>query len=191
MGAALKIRERVSVEDYLAGELTSLVRHEYLGGDIYAMAGASEDHNVISLNIAAALHSHLRGKSCKAFMNDMKLKLWAQIQMFYYPDVMVICDPTDDDKYFKSKPTVIVEVVSESTRNTDEREKLITYMQIPSLNEYVLVEQEAFKVTVHRRSDDWMPEILMGQEAVMELHSLGFTMPLTQVYEGSAAGKTA
>ena len=189
MGAALKIREKVSVEDYLAGELVSLERHEYIGGDLYAMAGASEDHSLISLNIAAALHGHLRGKPCKVFMNDMKAKVWAQLQLFYYPDIMVVCDPTDDNAYFKSRPRVIIEVVSESTRNTDEREKLLTFMQLPSLEEYVLVEQDKVQITIHRRDVEWMPDMLAGKEAVLHLKALGFSMPLGEVYEGAAAGK--
>lgn len=189
MSAALKIRERVSVEDYLAGELASLVRHEYIGGDIYAMAGATEDHNLISLNIAAALHGHVRGKSCKVFMNDMKARVWAQLQLFYYPDVMVVCDPADDNAYFKTRPRVIIEVVSESTRNTDEREKLLTFIQMPSLEEYVLVEQDKVQVTLHLRSREWLPEVLTGLDAVMELRSLGFSMPLAAIYEGATAGR--
>ena len=187
MGAALKLREKVSVEDYLAGELASVERHEYIGGDIYAMAGASEDHNIIAGNIFAALHGHLRGKPCKVFMNDMKAKVWAQLQLFYYPDIMVVCDPTDDNAYFKTKPRVIIEVVSESTRNTDEREKLLTFIQLPSLEEYVLVEQDKMQVTTHRRAVEWVPEVLTGKDALLHLQALGFSMPLSEIYEGVTA----
>lgn len=172
-----------SVSDYLEAERKSEVRHEYIGGDLYAMAGASEEHNIISLNIAAAIRAHLRGKPCKVFIHDMKAKVFAQLTLFYYPDIMVACDPDDDDRYFKSKPKVIVEVVSDSTRNTDEREKLLTFMQLPSLEEYVLVEQDQMKVTIHRRAVNWIPEVLEGQEASLKLLSIGFEMPLSEVYE--------
>lgn len=187
MSAALKLQPapaKWSVQDYLEAEKTSEVRHEYVGGDLYAMAGASEEHNFISLNIASALRLHLRGKPCKVFIHDMKAHVFANLTLFYYPDVMVVCDPSDDERYYKTKPRIIVEVVSESTRGTDTREKFITFIQLPSLEEYVLVEQDSVTVTVHRRSKQWMPDILTGADAVMELSSIGFCMPLAQVYEG-------
>lgn len=172
-----------SVPDYLLAEQTSEIRHEYIGGDLYAMAGASEEHNFISLNIASALRAHLRGKPCKVFIHDMKAKVYAQLTLFYYPDVMVVCDPEDNDRYFKSKPRIVIEVVSESTRGTDEREKLMTFIQLPSLEEYVLVEQDQMKVTVHRRAVEWRAEDLEGPEALLKLVSIGFEMPLSAVYE--------
>ncbi len=172
-----------SVSDYLQAEKNSDVRHEYIGGDLYAMAGASEEHNIISGNIFASIRAHLRGSPCKVFIHDMKAKVNAQLTLFYYPDIMVVCDPEDDDRYFKSKPKVIVEVVSDSTRGTEEREKLLTFMQLPSLEEYVLVEQDQMKITVHRRVVEWRPEVMEGQDAVFKLLSIGFEMPLSAVYE--------
>lgn len=174
---------RRSVPDYLKSEEVSEVRHEYVGGDLYAMAGASEEHNFISLNIAAAIRAHLRGKPCKVFIHDMKAHVFANLTLFYYPDVMVVCDPDDEDRYYKTKPRIIVEVVSDSTRNTDTREKLITFIQLPSLEEYVLVEQDKMEVTVHRRAVEWRPEVLSGADAVLKLNSIGFEMPLSAVYE--------
>jgi len=186
MSAALKLTPppKWSVQDYIEAEKISEVRHEYVGGDLYAMAGASEEHNFISLNIAAALRAHLRGKPCKVFIHDMKAHVFANLTLFYYPDVMVVCDPTDEDRYYKTRPRIIVEVVSESTRGTDTREKLITFIQLPSLEEYVLVEQDKMEVTVHRRSKEWLPEVLAGADALLELASIGFQMPLSEVYEG-------
>ncbi|HEY1052043.1 MAG TPA: Uma2 family endonuclease [Prosthecobacter sp.] len=187
MSAALKLEPRPpkwSVQDYLEAEKNSEVRHEYVGGDLYAMAGASEEHNFISLNIASALRAHLRGKPCKVFIHDMKAHVFANLTLFYYPDVMVACDPSDDDRYYKTKPRIIVEVVSESSRGTDTREKFITFIQLPSLEEYVLVEQGSMTVTVHRRSNEWIPDILTGADALLELSSIGFSMPLSLIYEG-------
>jgi len=131
------------VEDYIEAEKKNEVRHEYVQGDLYAIAGASEEHNFISGNLFSALRAHLKGKPCKVFIHDMKVKLNAQVTLFYYPDVMVVCDPEDDERYFKTKPRIVVEVISDSTRDTDTREKLITFIQMPSLEEYVLVEQNA------------------------------------------------
>lgn len=187
MSAALKLEPRQpkwSVQDYLEAEKTSEVRHEYVAGDLYAMAGASEEHNFISGNIFAALRSHLRGKPCKVFIHDMKAHVFANLTLFYYPDVMVACDPSDDDRYYKTKPRIIVEVVSESSRGTDTREKFITFIQLPSLEEYVLVEQGSMTVTVHRRSKEWVPDVLTGADALLELSSIGFSMPLSLIYEG-------
>lgn len=186
MSAALKLVPppvKWTEAEYLKAEQSSEVRHEYIGGDLYAMAGASEEHNFISGNIFAAIRAHLRGKPCKVFIHDMKARVYAQLTLYYYPDVMVVCDPGDDDRFFKSKPRIIVEVVSESTRGTDEREKLLTFIQLPSLEEYVLVEQDRMKVTIHRRDADWVPELLEGPEAQLKLHSIGFEMPLSAVYE--------
>jgi len=186
MSAVLKYNlqpPKWTVPDYLKAEATSEVRHEYIAGDLYAMAGASENHNFISLNIASAIRNHLRGKTCKVFIHDMKVKVYAQVMLFYYPDVMVVCEPDDEDKNYKTKPHLIVEVISESTRGTDEREKLLTFIQLPSLEEYVLVEQDKMKVTVHRRAVEWRAEVLEGAEAMLKLTSIGFEMPLSAVYE--------
>ena len=90
----------LSVAEYLAGELQSKERHEYLGGSVYAMAGASDTHNTISLNLASALRTHLRGGPCRVYMADLKLRLQISDEdVFYYPDVMVACDPRDTDPY--------------------------------------------------------------------------------------------
>ncbi len=186
MSAALKLAttpQKWTVQEYLEAEELSEVRHEFVAGDLYAMAGASEEHNFISLNIASALRGHLRGKKCKVFIHDMKAHVFANLTLFYYPDVMVVCDPEDEDRFYKTKPKIIVEVVSDSTRGTDEREKFITFIQLPSLEEYVLVEQGEMKITIHRRSKEWLPEVLIGAEALLELRSIGFTMPLSEVYE--------
>ena len=177
-------RVKWSVEDYIEAEKKNEVRHEYVQGDLYAMAGASEEHNFISGNLFAALRAHLKGKPCKVFIHDMKVKLNAQVTLFYYPDVMVVCDSEDDERYFKTKPRIVVEVISDSTRDTDTREKLITFIQMPSLEEYVLVEQSEIKITVHRRSNEWRAEELVGADATLKLDSIGFQLPLREVYEG-------
>lgn len=180
----LKLRELVSVADYLAGEPTSEFRHEYIGGEIHAMAGASEEHNAISGNLFAALLSHLKGRRCRAFIHDMKVRLQiAGDDIFYYPDVMVACDPRDTDRYFKRFPTVIVEVLSPETERTDRREKFLSYQQIETLEEYVLVAQDKSEVTVFRRVNQWRPEIVREAGDSLQLPSLGFTLPVGEVYD--------
>jgi Uma2 family endonuclease len=176
--------ERVSVEEYLARERKADVRHEYIGGLVYAMAGSSEEHNLITLNLATALHSYLRGKSCRAFTAELKLRLeLANTDIFYYPDIFVSCDPADSDRYFKTRPKVVIEVLSESTEAVDRREKFMSYTQIPFLEEYVLVAQDRVEVTIFRRASNWQPEVLASTEEVFKLWSLGFEVPVSRVYE--------
>jgi Uma2 family endonuclease len=175
----------LSVEEYLAGELDSRDRHEYLGGAVYAMAGASEDHNSICLNLAFALRTHLRGQPCKVNMADVKLRLAiSEEDVFYYPDVMVACDSRDTDPYFKRFPKVLIEVLSPQTEQTDRREKFLSYIQIPTLEEYVLVAQDRMEVTVFRRANKWQPQIMGRPEDLLRVNSLTFTLPLNLVYEG-------
>ena len=175
----------ISVEDYLARELASEERHEYLDGVVYAMAGASIEHNIISGNIYSSLRSHLRGKPCVAFMADVKLRLeFSNDDVFYYPDVMVACDPRDTDKFFKRFPKVLLEVMSESTERIDRREKRWSYQQIETLEEYVLVAQDRMEVTLFRRANQWRPEVLTKQDQTLALASLEFSLPLSGVYEG-------
>lgn len=181
----------LTAEEYLAGEPRSEVRHEYLGGVVYAMAGASAEHNIISLNLAAALRSHLRGRPCATFMADVKVRLRvANDDIFYYPDIMVDCDARDTDRYFKRYPKVLIEVLSPDTERTDRREKFLCYTQIETLQEYVLVAQDKREITVYRREKSWQPEILNSAGQELRLSSLEFAMPLEGVYEGVNLGSS-
>src|SRR3989441_11786722 len=147
--AVAQAQQLISVEEYLEDERFSEIRHEYVGGRVYAIAGASDDHNRIAGNIYSALHQRLRGKRCEPFMADMKLKIPGG-RAFYYPDVLVACDPADNAKYFRERPAVVFEVLSPDTERTDQREKWYAYALIPSLKVYVIVSQEKRQVTVLR-----------------------------------------
>ena len=116
-----KLKTKISIEDYLEGEKISQVRYEYLNGEVYAMAGASDTHYRISMNIATKLDSHLENSDCEAFMAEMKLR--ADEKTFYYPDVFVACDKVKKSKFYREEPILIIEVISPSTRQTDRREK--------------------------------------------------------------------
>ena len=175
----------LSVEEYLAGEPRGRARHEYLGGVVYAMAGASEAHNLISLNLAFALRTHLRGGRCKVNVADVKVRLQISAEdVFYYPDVMVACDPRNTDPYFKRFPQVLIEVLSPQTEQTDRREKFLSYIQIDTLQEYVVVAQDKLEATVFRRANKWQPETIRQPEELLRLPSLEFTLPLNAIYEG-------
>jgi Uma2 family endonuclease len=183
---ALKQTAVISVEEYLAGEERSEVRHEYVGGLVYAMAGASDNHIAICMNLAFALRHHVRGSSYRVLMTESKARLsLAQQEIFYYPDVMVYCDPRDNEDYFKRYPKILVEVLSPSTEGTDRREKFLNYRQIETLQEYVLVAQDKIEMTVFRRSNRWQPEVLTQSGETLRLPSLEFQMPVTEVYEGA------
>ena len=109
----------IAVEKYLKLEQDAQIRHEYVAGQVYAMAGASEAHNLIVTNLVALLRPHLRGSSCRTFVSDMKVKVKTQqADIFYYPDLLVTCDTNDNKKYFKTNPNLIVEVLSDSTETT-------------------------------------------------------------------------
>src|SRR6266498_4489386 len=177
--------DRISVEDYLESEESSEVRHEYIGGILYAMAGSSDEHIAICVNLVSALRSHLKGTPCRVQISEGKVRLRAADEdIFYYPDIMVICDPRDQDRYFKRYPKVLIEVLSESTETIDRREKFLSYRQIETLQEYVLIAQDRIEVTVFRRRNQWQPEVLRERAETLILASLEFKLALELLYEG-------
>jgi Uma2 family endonuclease len=185
MTAVTKAAGWISPDEYLEGERVAEVRHEYVDGRVYAMAGASDDHNRITRNILTALDNALRGKPCEPFAMDMKVRIPpAFADVYYYPDVLVACDPADNAKYYRERPSVLFEVLSPETERTDRREKAIAYRQIPTLEAYVLVEQDRVAVTVlHRAEPGWRSEVLEGRKAVLRLPGLGVEIPLDRIYE--------
>lgn len=182
---AAKKRNLVSVEDYLAGELVSPIKHEYLGGVVYAMTGATNGHNTVATNALIALGSRLRGKKCWAFNSDTKVRIeFPTHTKFYYPDAMVICRPNPPEDSFHDEPVVIVEVLSRKTRRIDDGEKKEAYLTIPSLAAYLLVEQDQPKVVVYRRTTNgFNAEVYEGLEAVIPLHEAEIDLPLAELYE--------
>jgi Uma2 family endonuclease len=168
----------ISVEEYLTGELNSDIKHELIDGYVYAMAGASANHERISGNIYRKLGNHLENKPCEPFGSDMKLRINAS---FFYPDVMVDCHFDNSEPYFTETPLIIVEVLSKSTRKKDTTFKFISYINIPSLQEYVLIEQDFVDVQVFRRSENWFARhYFLGDEVTFE--SIGLTLPVEDIY---------
>lgn len=175
--------------EYLALEAQSPLKHEYVAGGIYAMTGASLRHNVIALNIAALLRAHLRGSPCRTFMSDAKLRV-SKLSSYYYPDVMVTCDPrhqniTPGDTVIET-PRLVVEILSNCTEATDRREKLLAYRSLPSMLEYVLVSQEVARIEIHRRQGDigWQIITLSPGDPV-ELNSVELVTDFAAIYEES------
>lgn len=174
------------MEDYLAGELLSPVKHEYVSGVVYAMAGARNVHNQIATNTAGALWSRLRGKPCRAFNSDTKIRIRLAEQVrFYYPDASVVCRLNPPDASFQDDPAVVIEVLSPQTRRTDEGEKRDAYLSIASLAAYILLEQDSPTAVVHRRTGTgFVREEYLGTEAVLPLGEVGVELPLAEVYDG-------
>lgn len=182
---AVKKLNLVSVDDYLAGELVSPVKHEYLGGIVYATTGARNVHNVIATSITVAIGSRLRRHRCQPFNSDTKIRIRLSRQVrFYYPDVSVICGPNPPDDSFQDDPVLIFEVVSRTTRRIDEGEKLDAYLTIPSLCVYAVVEQDTVAVVVHRRTEQgFVREVYEDLQAVIPLPEIETELPLAEVYE--------
>ena len=185
MSAAERI-QLVSVDDYLAGELASPVKHEYLGGVVYAMAGARNVHNLIASNIVGVLHAGLRGSGCRPYNSDTKIRVRLPTQVrFYYPDASVICRPNLPSDTFQDEPAVIAEVISRQTRRTDEGEKKDAYLTIPSLSVYLLIEQESPAIVVYRRTESgFVREVYLGLHAVVPLAEIATELPLADIYDG-------
>lgn len=175
----------IGVDDYLAGELGSPIKHEYIGGRIYAMAGASTPHNRIASNLHGLLHAALRGQRCEAFTSDMKVRIRLPTHVrFYYPDVTVVCRSNPQEDAFQDQPTVIFEILSPDTRRTDEGEKKEYYLSISSLTAYALLEQDSMLVVVYRRTDDgFVRESYEGADATLSFPDIGLNLSLRDIYE--------
>lgn len=179
-----KLKTKISVEDYLEGEKISQIKHEYVAGEVYAMAGASDRHHRISANLFKKLDSHLENSECEAFMAEMKLKV--NEDTFYYPDVFVACDKPVKSAYQRETPVLIIEATSPSTRQIDRREKLRAYQQMTSVQEYVVIEQDKVHIELHRRQPDgrWITYFYNASDfdEQIEFQSVNLTTNLEEIY---------
>ena len=171
----------MSEAEYLAGEKISPIKYEYVEGRVYAMAGAHANHNTLCLNLGTEFRNHLKAqkKPCRAYMSDMKVRLNNGTK-YYYPDVLVNCPAITG--YFTENPLLLVEVLSDSTRRIDETEKRLAYMQIASLEEYVLIAQDFVQIEVIRKNDGWRSsKYFLGDEVTFS--SIGLTLLVEDIYE--------
>ncbi len=172
----------ISVSDYLEGEEEADERHEYFDGQVVAMAGASEAHEIVAGNLFALLLAHIRGRGCRVFKGEMKVRLQLHGKdLFYYPDIMVVCDRSDREPLYKEMPKVIVEVMSDY--NKDHVEKLFAYQQIPTLEEYLIIDQnpKLQEVWIYRRVGGWGKEEGMSAGKI-RLSCLDFATELSPLY---------
>jgi Uma2 family endonuclease len=170
----------ISEEEYLTGEQESTIRHEYVNGQVYAMAEASDKHNLIAVNMSSLLNTQLPDH-CEVFIADMKVRIQTkQDIIFYYPDVMVSCAEDDQATYYREGPCLIIEVLSQSTERQDRFEKFWTYQQIPTLQDYLLLAQDRQHATLFRRSNEWQPEAY--REGTFHLTSVNLDISLDALY---------
>jgi Uma2 family endonuclease len=172
-------------EDYLEIERISPIKHEYLQGQMIAMAGASKAHVIITGNLSALLVNHLRGTGCISYTSDMKVRLPA-LNLFYYPDLAVTCDDRDrrSDEDFILYPKLIIEVLSDSTEAFDRGDKFADYKSNPEFVEYILIHQTQILVErFQRKSNDlWVPKIYSPGDTI-ELTSIGLSCAIAVLYE--------
>ncbi|MFI0400232.1 MAG: Uma2 family endonuclease [Thiolinea sp.] len=184
----------ISEADYLTAESSSTDKHEYLNGWVYPlhwnqitnMAGASDAHVKVTGNVHYAFKTHLRGKGCGLYASDMRVKVDAKDKAYFYPDVLVTCDPADQSRdTMKQAPVLIVEVLSPSTKDYDKGGKFDVYRLLSSLREYVLIDPteylvEIFRLNQHQR---WELFSFVGADCLVEFASIGLTVSMLELYE--------
>jgi Uma2 family endonuclease len=175
--------DSLTVEEYLKLEESATVRHEYLGGEIFAMVGATKRHNRIIGNIFSHLWGAARGGDCRVYTESVKLRVADDV--IYYPDLMVACGPEGDDPLVENDPSLVVEVASPSTETTDRREKLAAYKRMPGLRAYLIVAQDRRWVERHFRAEDgpWRRAGLVD-EGNFPVPCPETTLSLAEIYEG-------
>lgn len=168
-----------SVDEYLNGELKSDVRNELVSGQLYAMVGASNYHNILAGTLYSMLRSHLK-KPCQVYMSDMKVRV---ADNFYYPDIVVSCKPSEGKFYYLEEPTVIAEVLSPGTERQDRLEKRIAYQRLPSLQQYLLLAQDKLRLENYRLTVDGWELETCGEGDVVRLDSIGFEVAIDDLYD--------
>ncbi len=183
----------MTVEEYLEFEKNSEAKHDYVDGqviDVRAMAGNTVNHSRIERNWMVALTTRLAGKPCEPFGSTLKVRTSRRVK-YRYPDLSVACpplrfDPKEGDQLTLLNPTLIIEVLSDSTQAQDRDEKFKEYMEIESFREYVLTSQHRPLVETFYRRDDgsWILNFARGLDAVAKLGALGIEVPLSEIYGG-------
>jgi Uma2 family endonuclease len=178
-------KDYITPEEYLQLELKSDVKHEYIDGYVYAMAGANDSHVTVSGNLFTLLRNHVRGSGCRVFISDMKARI-EKLNRYYYPDVMVTCNERDKENPTEKKfPCLIVEVLSDSTEAFDRGDKFADYQILESLQEYVLINVKRQRVECFRRNSEglWLLQSYTSQEKFFQLQSINFEAEMSALYE--------
>ena len=187
-GAVALEHDFYTIEQYLELEDGTTLAFEYVAGQIYAMADPSGSHGTIVENLYSQLLMHLRGQPCRVRLASNRVLFKCRgDDIVYRPDVWVGCAERRNEKgELVEEPRLVMEVLSPSTARIDTREKAINYREIPSLDEIVLVAQKVAQVTIYRRAEAWQRTVLGSPEDVLELRSIGLSLPVAEIYEGAA-----
>jgi Uma2 family endonuclease len=171
----------ISEQEYLDGEKLRETKHEYFDGEIFAMSGASRSHQRLTTNTLVKFANHLNGTPCEAFSSDMKVRA-DKGRKYFYPDVVVSYTKGDSDSHFEEFPRLIVEVLSKSTRKFDKDLKRKIYQAIPTLEEYVLIEQDHVEIEVFRKAEGWQASYYYIDDDIT-FTSIGLTLPVVELYQ--------
>lgn len=181
---AIKQPSVISVEDYLAGEEDGEIRHELIDGEVFAMTGGTKNHGALIGMFQGFIMNHLLihnpDNKCRVYPTDLKVKV---NNNFFYPDIVVTCEKNPKEhRTYTEEPLVIIEVLSKSTRRIDQTIKLQQYTSLPSLQEYILVEQDIAEIKVIRRNQHWQAEFYyLGDQLILE--SIGISMDVADIYQ--------
>lgn len=180
-------KQKFTMEEYLTIERASDQKHEYFNGEIFAMSGAGNRHNVIFKNLYGDLAYKLKGKACQPYGSDMRVHI-PENTLFTYPDISIFCrdlieDGGDNDVFIE--PSVLIEILSPSTRNYDRGTKFKLYRDIPTLKEYVLVDSEAVNVEMFRLNENgyWQLEEIKSTADALRIYTVGFQLTLHELYQ--------
>jgi Uma2 family endonuclease len=184
--SSAEVPEFVTVNEYLAAEEMALGKNEYVDGWVRAMTGACIRHNQVKANCMIQLGRSLSGRRCRPFDSDMKLRVRsASATRFYYPDLQVVCDSNPPTSVYQDSPVLIIEVLSPSTRSYDLDEKMNAYLQIPSLQCYIVLEQHQPAAIVMRRGDGgFLRQVVEGVDGTIPLPFLSCELALREIYDG-------
>lgn len=186
--ATVAITERYTPEEYLTLERKAPFKSEYKNGYITAMSGTTAVHNTLALNLASEIRAQFRGRPCKVFMIDVRLRV-TPTGLYTYPDVIAVCGGAqflDGEFDTLLNPTMIAEVLSPSTEKYDRGEKADDYRTLPSLKEYVLISQKQVLVERFvRQGEQWVHTKIRGLDETLVLESIGCAIPRREIYAGT------
>lgn len=187
MSAQVQFRDQYDFDTYLAIEREQELRHEFVAGQVYAMTGASENHNLIVANLVMTIGAQLKTKPCRLYANDMKVRI-ELADASTYPDIVALCGERefyDQRRDVITNPALIIEVLSKSTEGYDRGDKFAIYRRLPSLREYALISQDRVAIDVYSRQSDgrWLLSAFDQIEQIITLESVGCDLPVAEVYD--------
>jgi len=186
-------KQKLTIEEYLRFEEESMEKHEYYQGEIFAMSGASSNHNIIFVNLLRDIAVALKGKPCRPYGPDMRMHI-PENTLYTYPDISIYCgnlenSATDPDSVIK--PAIIIEILSPSTKQYDRGGKFKLYRDIPTLKEYILVDSESVTIEAFRlnQKNNWELEEYKSPDQILSIPSVSLSVPVSEIYEGTKLAK--